>query len=291
MVCVLLSVDDDSAAAGLISVIFFVFVCTIVLLRLDNLKMDNEDSGYKFGKSYDNMQNQQEAYKRKLNARNALGGLIGIIMKADGFCSKRELNVAKDFLNQYYQPFEVRTALSFIKETIDKDDFMDDLPTFITWARQEFSLKDREIIADLLFRIAAVLGIDDYKWLLLERIMRSLYLSDSEIRRLQYSFYANRCTRSASDDGDDSKSYSYSGEKGNYNSDSADSYQSGDIYSQYYAVLELNPSATKAEVKAAYRRLAMQWHPDRVQDEAKKAEYSVKFHSINQAYSRLMNKI
>lgn len=37
----------------------------------------------------------------------------------------------------------------------------------------------------------------------------------------------------------------------------------------YYKVLELKPGASLKEVKAAYRRLARDYHPDRVADRAK----------------------
>lgn len=56
-----------------------------------------------------------------------------------------------------------------------------------------------------------------------------------------------------------------------------------------YKVLELTPSATDAEVKAAYRRLALKHHPDRVaalgEDVRKAAEE--KFQQINDAKERI----
>ena len=31
----------------------------------------------------------------------------------------------------------------------------------------------------------------------------------------------------------------------------------------YYAILQIDPSVGKCEIKAAYRRLALVWHPDK----------------------------
>jgi molecular chaperone DnaJ len=51
-----------------------------------------------------------------------------------------------------------------------------------------------------------------------------------------------------------------------------------------YEVLELQKSASKDEIKKAYRKLAMQYHPDRNGGD-KEAEK--KFKEINAAYSIL----
>lgn len=51
----------------------------------------------------------------------------------------------------------------------------------------------------------------------------------------------------------------------------------------YYEVLGVNKSASAAEVKSAYRKLALEWHPDR----NKKPEANDKFKEINEAYAVL----
>ena len=63
----------------------------------------------------------------------------------------------------------------------------------------------------------------------------------------------------------------------------------GDSLDDAYKVLEINPSATDDEVKAAYRRLALKHHPDRVaalgEDVRRAAEE--KFQQINNAKERI----
>lgn len=51
----------------------------------------------------------------------------------------------------------------------------------------------------------------------------------------------------------------------------------------YYEVLGLSKSASTAEIKSAYRKLALEWHPDR----NKKPEANEKFKEINEAYAVL----
>ena len=51
----------------------------------------------------------------------------------------------------------------------------------------------------------------------------------------------------------------------------------------YYKILEISPSASKAEIKASYRKLAMKYHPDR--NKSKQAHDI--FINVNEAYAYL----
>ena len=55
----------------------------------------------------------------------------------------------------------------------------------------------------------------------------------------------------------------------------------------YYEVLEVSKTATAEEIKKSYRRLAMQYHPDR---NAGNAEAEAKFKDINEAYEVLKDE-
>ena len=57
-----------------------------------------------------------------------------------------------------------------------------------------------------------------------------------------------------------------------------------------YEILEVRPGATADEVKAAYHRLAKQWHPDRfVGDQKTQAE--LKFRQLTEAFNMLKNVV
>lgn len=53
----------------------------------------------------------------------------------------------------------------------------------------------------------------------------------------------------------------------------------------YYDILGVSKSATAADIKSAYRKLALKWHPDR----NKESDAHEKFKEINEAYEVLSN--
>jgi DnaJ-class molecular chaperone len=55
-----------------------------------------------------------------------------------------------------------------------------------------------------------------------------------------------------------------------------------------YKLIGVKKSCEDAELKSAYRKLAMQWHPDRHQEPAAKAEAEEKFKKISAAYELII---
>lgn len=60
----------------------------------------------------------------------------------------------------------------------------------------------------------------------------------------------------------------------------------------YYSILELDINASKEEIKKAYHRLALKYHPDRhmLKSDEEKEIYNNKFKKINEAYVNLCNE-
>ena len=57
----------------------------------------------------------------------------------------------------------------------------------------------------------------------------------------------------------------------------------------YYEILEIEKTASGEEIKKAYRKLAMKYHPDRAPEDKKK-EHEEKFKKINEAYAVLSDE-
>jgi len=64
-----------------------------------------------------------------------------------------------------------------------------------------------------------------------------------------------------------------------------------DKFVNYYGVLGVNDMATQAEIKAAYKRLSLVYHPDKTagMDDAQKEEYAAIFIQLKNAYTTLLD--
>lgn len=60
---------------------------------------------------------------------------------------------------------------------------------------------------------------------------------------------------------------------------------------KYYNILELKPGCSQEEIKKAYKKLAIKYHPDKQNDKSseEKAIAEAKFKEIAEAYDMLMN--
>ena len=59
------------------------------------------------------------------------------------------------------------------------------------------------------------------------------------------------------------------------------------MLNKYFALLELSPNASDEEIKKAYKRLALKYHPDKNQDDPAATN---KFKEISEAYQILLKK-
>ncbi|MBP5306526.1 MAG: TerB family tellurite resistance protein [Paludibacteraceae bacterium] len=180
--------------------------------------------------------------------------LMAAVMKADGRVVKSELNVVKSFLLRTYGERKALDALQILKGLLAKN--YDPKPIARQIGRQ-MNYSSRLELLNLLLSIAVSDGqFSEAEKQLLITIGYSMSLNEADINSLLSIKQKNNDTDWA------------------------------------YKILEINPSATDDEVKKAYRRMAMKYHPDKVNSlgEEMKKQATEKFRAVNEAYNHIKEK-
>lgn len=115
------------------------------------------------------------------------------------------------------------------------------------------------------------------------------YLDDLVLIYFLWKYFKNMSgRRQAPSDGRRADEESFRGNRRSSASDAAEPYRPADPYT----VLEIEPGASREEIKKAYRRLASQYHPDKVQHlgEDIQALAEKRFKEIQEAYQELSSR-
>lgn len=177
--------------------------------------------------------------------------LFACVMKADGRVMKSEVNYIKPFLLKNYGEYGTKEALHLLKELLQKD--IDPIAVSQQIA-QHINYSTRLEIVHILFDLAKADGeVSEAEENMISLIATNMRVQDADYRSL-LSLY-----RKHSDP------------------------------DWAYTALEIEPSASDEEVKKAYRRMAMKYHPDKVANagEEVRQQATEKFRSINEAYETI----
>ena len=174
--------------------------------------------------------------------------LVAAVMKADGHVRKSELEVVKNFLYRVYPASQAQDALLVLRNILKQD------INYIAVANQiraHINYSTRLEIVHVLLDIANADGqFDDVERDVIENIVRALNIMSSDYKSLLALYQKQKDPQ------------------------------------WMYQALEITPEATDEEVKKAYRRMAMKYHPDKLAsapDEVKQ-KATEKFRDIQQAY-------
>ena len=198
----------------------------------------------------------------------ALLVLMAAVMKADSTVKKSELEYVKRFLRSNYDEEEAKELLLKLRDMQDMDIPLRDVCAQI---KQNTEYNTRYHMFDFLFGIAGADGnIDLNEVRVLHSISTYLGIRTSDYISIRERRYAETLNS-----------------RGYYNQSS---YESTNTYTKDpYKVLGLDSSATNEEIKKAYRKLAMKYHPDKVEGlgEEVRKNSEKQFREINEAYEAL----
>lgn len=183
----------------------------------------------------------------------ALVVLTAALMKADGRVTQRELDHVRRFFAHQFGAAQAGQLLVVLRDVLKRDIPLHDVCLQI---RQQMPHPVRLQLMHYLIGLANADGSVDRSELdLLRRIGTDMGISEKDMGSLGAMFRTADPTAA-------------------------------------YQILEIEPTATDEEVKKAYRRMAMKYHPDKVAqlgDEVQKAA-AEKFKKVQQAYESIQQK-
>jgi DnaJ like chaperone protein len=211
-----------------------------------------DDSTFKGAKQSTSDRRQYEKYRhhtRTGDFSSALLVLSAAIMKADNKLLKSELDFIREFYRKQFGDAVAAQQLGLLKDLLKRDIQVREVCEQIRYY-MEHSMRLQ--LMYYLFGLAAADGnVDKTEMHLIEQIAGFLGLSEKDYESLKAMHYKD--------------------------SDAA------------YKILEVEKSASDDDIKKAYRRMAMKYHPDKVRDlgeqHAKAAQE--KFIKVQQAYEQI----
>jgi DnaJ like chaperone protein len=212
---------------------------------------------------------EEEKKKAIPDLNTAMMGLVSVIMNADGQNTKSELTEVKSFLLKRFGEQKAKKQLLLLKHLLEKR--ITNFRPHCLRLNRSLSYAQKLDFLTLLFRIANASGeICENEAIILSKIARHITISNSDFTQLtlQYrSFYSYQEKR-------ESQQLSY---------------RSSTDIQWAYETLSVEKGASVEEIKKAYRKLAMQYHPDKIDssDTAAQAEAAEKFREIHEAYRYL----
>ena len=176
--------------------------------------------------------------------------LIAAVMKADGKIMKSELDYVKKFLVQNFGLDGTQEALTILKDLLKQEIPVEDVCEQIA---QKLDYSSRLQLMHFLYGLSHSDGrMEQAELNLIQRIANALGIKPSDNESIESMFVGNTLEAA-------------------------------------YKILEVEPSATDDEVKKAYRKMAVAYHPDKVAylgEEFRRAA-NEKFQKLNEAYEKI----
>lgn len=204
----------------------------------------------------------------------ALMVLAGAVMKADGSVVKSELEAIKSFLRGNFTEDEGKEALQILKQILKTEYSYRDVCRQID---RQLNYSGKLELLHLLFKIASADKVITQSEInTIYEISHLMGITDEDYSSIKVAYRAY--TRN---------SYSSGSSSGSGNSSSSKT--KNITLKEAYELLQIPMDATDDEVKKAYRRMAMKYHPDKVNTlgEEVKRSATEKFKALGEAYQMI----
>lgn len=212
--------------------------------------------GFALGAIFSDLATANETQKKQSKSKTTAGDfslsllvLSAAVMKADGKHLKSELEFIKQFYIRQFGTIIAQQQIPLLKELLKKDIPLYDVCLQI---RQHMILSHKLQLIHYLFGIAQADGeIQQNELDIISQIAHYLGISEKDFTSIKAMFVKDEDTD--------------------------------------YKILEIDPSASDDEVRKAYRRMAMKYHPDKVSHLGEEFQKSAKekFQRLQQAYENI----
>jgi len=175
--------------------------------------------------------------------------LVAAVMKADGKILKSELDYTKQFFVRSFGPEAAGEAIKILRDLLNQNIPVTEVCQQI---RKNMDHPSRLQLMHFLFGIAAADGqIHESEHQLIAHIAQQMGISEKDYQSIESMFVAN--------------------------TDAA------------YKILEIEPTATEEELKKAYRKMAVKYHPDKVHYLGEDVQNAAneKFQKVNEAWDTI----
>lgn len=213
--------------------------------------------GFVFGSMFDNMQAGTYEYRLpESQARTQTGDfsvalliLSAAVMKADGKVARSELDYVKRFFLQNFGELETRRKMLLLRELLKKDI---DITGVGAQINHYMAYAEKLQLLHFLFGIYSADGQDHPAEIIkIQQIARLIGITEPDFQSIRSMFV---------------KDTGYA-----------------------YRVLDVLPDANDEEVKKAFRKMALKYHPDKVSHLGKDVQNAAKekFQELNAAYNTI----
>lgn len=220
--------------------------------------IDNHGKAMVGQEEYEAGSNQSKGFTSNQDFNKAFVVLSAAVMRADGKVMKAELEFVKRFFIRNFGETDAKEYLLVLREVLKQDFPIEGVCEQI---RHFMSKPLRLQIMHYLFGIAQADGdIDVTEINVIRNIARHLGITDREFLSIQAMFSG-----------------------GSYDNSSAVTPKSA------YTILEIDEKATDEEVKKAYRKMVVKYHPDKLQhlEESHQKAGKEKFLKVQEAYEKI----
>lgn len=221
-------------------------------------EIDERTKRMKQGKGFTSGRSAGDGYSSQYNSTTSgdftvsLLVLAAAVMKADGRVMRSELDYVKNFLVKQFGQEKALQLSKALREVMDRDFSVRQVALQI---RSHMSHPMRLQLMHFLFGIAYADGkVDNSEFTLLKTIATYLGISPKDFHSISAMFGGAKTTPDES-----------------------------------YKILEVDKSASDDEVKKAYRKMALKYHPDKVSSLGSDFEKAAKekFQKVQEAYERI----